>query len=306
LETKNNKLTFNKLKSNFRIVYGDLDAAKQIREVSYYPKETNGYSDRQPQFDAERKRLYFTFDKPVGYGGTDIYYVQMNAEGVASEAVNLGEKVNSIANEMFPSVSVNQLYFSSDLFLGNGGLDVYSSKINGSGFEYPIALGSSINNTVDDFAYHVIDNDSGINKGYLSSNRDGGKGSDDSYSFTTSEIVKEIEISRFTRLKENKSIILPETKLIISTIHGATIDTLITNKLGLHILLTADKNYLFKAEKNGFMDEISRLMLSGVDKSLTTVKDLYLTKIMQINIPTETIYFDLDDARISLTAETQL
>ena len=143
--TEKNKLKFKNSTSNFRIAFGVLNAKKQLKKITYYPKEANGYSYGHPFFDKKTKRLYFISDMPGGSGGTDIYYILMNEKGYSSEPVNLGKKVNSFANEMFPSIFDNQLYFSTDLFIGKGGLDVYSSEIKNNEIEYPLLLNDTIN-----------------------------------------------------------------------------------------------------------------------------------------------------------------
>jgi hypothetical protein len=80
---------------------------------------------------------------------------------------------------MFPFVTNEKIYFASDGHLGLGALDIFESEL-GNSFSLPSNLGPLINSPKDDFAYIV---DEASNRGYFSSNREGGTGDDDIYSF---------------------------------------------------------------------------------------------------------------------------
>jgi len=112
--------------------------------------------------------------------------------GAWGTPVNLGGQLNTSGNEMFPYIADDgTLYFASDGHLGLGGLDIYSttpiktgSKI--TGWTAPENLGYPINTNSDDFNY-VITSDN--KRGYFSSNRPGGQGDDDIYSFTKKGVI---------------------------------------------------------------------------------------------------------------------
>lgn len=137
------------------------------------------YSVKNPAVSADGKTLYFSSNMPGGYGQFDIYKAAINDDGSIGEPVNLGQKVNTEGQEMFPFISSNNtLYFSSNGHLGLGGMDVfYTKEIDGK--MAPIRnVGIPISSNADDFAF-TIDEESG--EGFLSSNRDGGQGGDDIY-----------------------------------------------------------------------------------------------------------------------------
>ncbi len=139
----------------------------------------SNYSVKNPSVSTDGKILYFASDMPGGYGNFDIYKATIAEDGSLGSAINLGQKVNTEGQEMFPYISSNgTLYFSSDGHLGLGGLDVfYTKEIDGK--TAPIRnVGVPVNSNADDFAFN-INEDSG--KGFVSSNRDGGLGSDDVY-----------------------------------------------------------------------------------------------------------------------------
>jgi len=140
------------------------------------------YSSGHPSVNSSRTRLYFTSDKPGGYGGTDIYYCKIHPRGGLSKPINAGPIVNTSGNELFPYVNnEEQLFFSSDGHVGFGQLDVFATILDENGtIKDIINLGKPINSEKDDFGYYALDN--GVD-GYVSSNRKGGKGSDDIYKF---------------------------------------------------------------------------------------------------------------------------
>ncbi|MDT0541074.1 OmpA family protein [Croceitalea sp. P059] len=140
------------------------------------------YSTGHPSVNTERTLLYFSSDRPGGYGGTDIYYAKIHPRGGIGQPINAGPIVNTAGNEMFPYVNnEGQLFFSSDGHLGFGQLDVFGTVADSTGqIKDVINLGKPLNSDKDDFGYYALEN--GID-GYVSSNRKGGKGGDDIYKF---------------------------------------------------------------------------------------------------------------------------
>jgi len=140
-----------------------------------------------PFYDANTGKLYFSAEFDDSYGGTDIYYVYTNNGQIMSAPINLGPRINSPGNEIAPYIFENSLYFSSDIFYGLGGMDVYKSNFQaGDGFGIPVNLGKEINSEKDDFGFIIKNYGDGL-LGYFSSNREGGKGDDDIYAFLVDE-----------------------------------------------------------------------------------------------------------------------
>ncbi len=138
-----------------------------------------------PFYDQKSERLYFAADFQQGYGGTDIYYVITNQGQIMSAPTNLGPRINTPGNEIAPFILDGSLYFSSDVFYGLGGMDVYKSQIYEDGtFSIPANLGPGLNSTADDFGLAIRPAEPGGFEGYLASNRSGGTGGDDLYRFT--------------------------------------------------------------------------------------------------------------------------
>lgn len=132
----------------------------------------NEYSVSDPFISPDGNTLYFSSNMPGGKGGSDIYVCFRTAPGAWSQPLNL-EEINTAGNERSPVFDKNNvMYFSSDGRIGMGGLDVYrksSGIIKNMGYPF--------NSPQDDFSFNPGD----TAVAYLSSNRDGGVGSDDIY-----------------------------------------------------------------------------------------------------------------------------
>jgi hypothetical protein len=140
------------------------------------------YSVGQPCLTSDGKTMYFTSDMLGGFGGADIYMSKNNGNGQWSKPENMGSKVNTEGDEMFPfyEESISMFYFTSNGRYGLGGLDIFSCIYKGMEIDEAKNAGYPLNTQYDDFA--AIVNDSRT-KGYISSNRPGGSGGDDIYAF---------------------------------------------------------------------------------------------------------------------------
>ena len=141
-----------------------------------------------PFFEYATGKLFFAANFPEGYGGTDIYYVYTNDGQIMSSPINLGPRINTAGNEIAPYIYDNSLYFSSDIFYGLGGMDVYKANINADdNFSIPVNLGSGVNTSSDDFGLIIREDGTNGLLGYFASNRAGGKGNDDIYVFNSKQ-----------------------------------------------------------------------------------------------------------------------
>jgi peptidoglycan-associated lipoprotein len=155
-------------------------------EATALPFNTDTVQFGHPCLSSDGKILYFASKMGGGYGGVDIwsctYEQKTNTWG---QPRNLGPQINTEGNEVYPSVSDDgkKLYFSSDYHPGLGGLDLFTADVSPDGkFTKPVEnLKYPINSSYDDFA---IVFEGKRNRGYFSSNREGGKGDDDIWSFS--------------------------------------------------------------------------------------------------------------------------
>ena len=187
--TRNNFLKNNLKKSKKGIVLLKIYKATyekgKYQNIEEVPFNSNNYSTSHPALGHDDKRLYFASDMPGTYGKSDIFYVDLLDNDSYSDPVNLGPLVNTEGRETFPFISAeNKLYFSSDGHIGLGGLDIFISEERLNAFKEAYNVGQPINSQKDDFSF-VINESTKI--GYFASNRAGGKGSDDIYSFKQNE-----------------------------------------------------------------------------------------------------------------------
>ena len=227
----NGKLTFNENGKNalaLGMAEGNGTFRYLLRDLS-----TSFY---YPFYDFDNGKLYFAANFEDSYGGTDIYYVHTNNGLIMSSPVNLGPRINTPGNEIAPYIFENSLYFSSDIFFGLGGMDIYKSEMGEDDFfSIPVNLGQSINSEEDDFGLIIRKNINEGLLGYFSSNRIGGKGDDDIYGFLANEKpgIKTLVIrGEITRL--NSVEVLPKVSVKLLDAENKQIREVYTNADGTY------------------------------------------------------------------------
>lgn len=152
----------------------------QWDSVAKLPFCDPNYNFLHPTISADNDLMIFASDMPGGFGGMDLYAVTLE-NGKWTKVVNLGGAVNSEGNEVFPYLAADgTLYFASDGHGGYGKLDLFYTTRRLGEWTAPVNLGVPFNSPKDDFGF-IVDRDN--RNGYFSSNRDGGFGEDDIYSF---------------------------------------------------------------------------------------------------------------------------
>lgn len=160
---------------------------------SYLPINDSLAWDGSPSFSRDGKTLYFASNRPGGSGGIDLYRTNMDASGRFSKPVNMGKDINSAGDDMFPYVAEdNKLYFASDGHPGLGKLDIFVAT-RSQGVISIENLGLPFNSPQDDFGLIFYED---LNKGFLSSNRAGGKGDDDIYYFFSPETPDSTDLAK--------------------------------------------------------------------------------------------------------------
>lgn len=150
--------------------------------------------------------LFFSADDPEGKGGYDLYWIKrINDQwGVP---VLLPERINTSGHEKFPAFHNDTLYFSSDTHVGMGGLDIFRTYLMSDGtWSPPQNMKAPVNSGADDF-YFMVDpyaepKGKILQKGYFSSSRAGGAGSDDIYVFEKVRIEPEVVTEAETEVEE--------------------------------------------------------------------------------------------------------
>ena len=152
-----------------------------IQELSIDQKD---YDYAHPSISVDGNKLYFASNRPGGFGGMDLWVVEKAGDSWGAP-VNLGPNINSAAHEIFPFIHADgTLFYSSNGHNSMGGLDIFFSKELEGSYVQPVNLGERFNTESDDLSF-IIDRDK--RNGYFASNREGGKGQDDIYSFFIDE-----------------------------------------------------------------------------------------------------------------------
>ena len=165
------------------------------------------YNTGHPCISSDGKRMYFASDRIGGSGGVDIWYSEKLGEewGVP---VNMGEKVNTPGNEMYPFVNRDSvLYFSSNGHPGLGGYDLFYCRLAPSGPTAVLNLGYPLNTRFDDRNLFLLPDDS---TGFFVSDRPGGQGSDDIYGCTVHAPMQRISghvVNKTTREPINGALV---------------------------------------------------------------------------------------------------
>lgn len=295
-----------------QIHFSTLTNNEWSKPVSFEFNNT-GYSVGHPCLSEDGKTMYFTSDMPGGFGGTDLYKTTQFESGFWSKPMNLGNQINTESNEMFPFYDEQSkiLYFSSDGHMGIGGLDefyFYNNEV--------VNLGSPFNSRQDDFALIVNSNSQ---KGYFTSNRDSGKGSDDIYSVQfTDKIAKEIRIEGIAKTKDVRQ--LSDVVVTLLDEKGSLIQSADTKEDGkFSFKVLADKKFTLKGNKAGYLEGVNTAQTFGQDSVVNSdlmlainPKNAVEVEIIEVSadlgkiIKLKPIYFDYDMYNIREDAAKEL
>ncbi|SKB95759.1 WD40-like Beta Propeller Repeat [Parapedobacter luteus] len=255
------------------------------------------YSVGHAAFSPGGDTLYFASDMPGGHGKTDIWYCVQQADGSWGAPANCGPVINSAGDELFPNVGPDgSLYYSSDGFAGMGGLDVFKATGSGRAWDVPRNMRYPVNSAGDDFAYVVnFDSEAGI-AGYLSSNRKGGVGNDDIYSFTF-EKPKIIIILKGTTSDKATGERLPVTAVTLYDGSREIVAKKSSDGSGrFEFTLHPGQRYTVLGQKEGYHADSAKVTTEGVTKSDTLEVALLLAPVFKPGdtFELEDIYYDFD------------
>ncbi|HNX12894.1 MAG TPA: OmpA family protein [Paludibacteraceae bacterium] len=156
---------------------------KNLTNIEGFNFNSKEYNTAHPAISADGKRLYFSSDMPGGQGGMDLWVVE-KVNDAWGQVKNLGKKINTPGNEVFPCITENNnLYFSSNGLEGIGGLDIFCVALDEAGKlkDSVRNMGAHLNSTADDFGITFYP---GEKKGFFSSNRNSYDLNDEIFEFT--------------------------------------------------------------------------------------------------------------------------
>ena len=299
---RRNKLDYDRKGTTHLKLYKATLVDGSWKNIVELPFNDDYFSNGHPALSADNTKLYFVSDREGGYGNTDIYEVDILDNGKYSEPKNLGPKLNTAGREMFPYVAKDStFYFSSDGYLNLGLLDIYKSNILKDENAGPENLGAPYNSGYDDFAFYISDTSK---TGYFSSNRPGGKGSDDIYTFNAEPCQQKI-IGIARNIKTNEPLSNVEVKLINKA--GKIIATVMTTETGaFEFDADCDNNYTVLGSKKDYKDALKEVA-TNLENGKVNNADLYLTPLIDDNqIVVNPIFFDFDKWNIRTDAEYEL
>ena len=284
-------------------------------DIVEVPFNSDQYNVAHPALSPDEKYLYFASDMPGSFGNSDIFRVEILGDNQYGTPENLGNIINTAGRESFPYISKdNVLYYSSDGIPGLGGLDIFAAKFNADGStSKPVNIGMPGNSADDDFCF-VFNSDSKI--GFLTSNRPGGKGKDDIYSFREDKpllfscqknikgIVKDAKTKAV--IADAKVILSDKVMKEVSTDQSKTDGTFTFEKVNCndsHYYLRGEKEKYETAEVNvtvGKDEVVYEILLNP--RQVAIEKGMDLAKVFEI----KEIKFDYNKANIRPDAEVEL
>ena len=315
--TQNNYLKGKKRENAKKITFFKIYKAKLIDKewsnVEELPFDSDNYSVGHPALSPDEKTLYFASDMPGTKGQSDIFKCIIDEDGNYGIPENLGSKINTEGRESFPFISEeNELYFASDGHPGLGGLDIFVVEIAKDGSYKKIKnIGEPANSSDDDFGFLI---NSETRRGFLTSNREGGKGSDDIYQFLETKSLKcNQELYGIVTDLESGNI-LSNAKVSLFDAKFKLLTTYLSDINGhYNFEVDCENDYYIRAEKveyTTFEKRINILNETGkteipiqLEKTIKEVKNGDdLAKTFGIKI----IYFDLDKSNIREDAAIEL
>jgi outer membrane protein OmpA-like peptidoglycan-associated protein/tetratricopeptide (TPR) repeat protein len=296
-----------------KIYKATLDADKwvNITELSFNSDE---YSVSHPALSADEKTLYFASNMPGTLGQSDLFKVEIKSDGSFGAPTNLGNVINTEGRETFPMVtSENELYFASNGHPGLGGLDVFVAKTQADGSYKKVEnVGEPVNSSKDDFGYLINDK---TRLGYVSSNREGGKGGDDIYSFKE---LKKLECEQLLSVVVTDKLTGLPIEFATVTLSDSSFNKLLeakTDAYGVFKFGNVDcgTKYYIKTEKNDY-NTSENVVITGQENGETLVPIALEKSIIPINVEDDIakifgiriIYFDLDKSFIRPDAAVEL
>ena len=252
--TRNNYIDGKKGKDENKVTLiklykAELGKDNKWTNITELPFNSNNYSTAHPALSPDEKTLYFASDMPGSIGESDIYKVTINPNGGYGPPENLGNSINTEGKETYPYLtSENEIYFASDGHPGLGGLDVFVGDIDNSGKVSNIQnVGADVNSPKDDFAY-IIDPET--RRGFFSSNKEGGQGSDDIYKFIETKRLKCVQELYGVITDAETGAVLPGAKVTLYDDQMNLKNSAAADGAGLYsFAVDCGKTYYVRAEK---------------------------------------------------------
>jgi peptidoglycan-associated lipoprotein len=236
-----------------------------------------------PALSSDELMIIFSSDRAGGIGGKDLWMAtREKADGDFGRPVNLGPKINTVGDEMFPFLRGDTvLYFASNRLPGMGGLDVFKSTLKDEEWGAPVNMKPPINSSSDDFDL-VFRQDQ--ESGFFSSNRKGGRGGDDVYAFIQPPII--FKLSGVVK-DELTLLYIESARIKMVGTDGSSVEAK-TDTKGFYSFsesqIKQNTTYELVVTKDGFFNTNGKITTVGLEGSKDFIQDFMLQ-----HIPTEAI-----------------
>lgn len=262
-----------------------------------------GYKTMHPTLSPDGSVLYFSSNRPGGFGKMDLWYINIDDDGrPAGNPINMGSLFNTSEDEVTPFFHyyTSTLYFSSDGHPGYGGLDVFRSTFNSDSlWSKPKNMGTPVNSSKDD-AYFVMERSQ--QHGFVSSDRKECADCSGGACYRIYSIDKEPNVYdlRGTVYNAETNAIIPNALLTFKDIRGNREEFyLITDAEGKYFTPLEEGWDLFiKAQKNKFFGDGGNVTTVGILETTHFIKDFFLSPIPAGDIVIPGIEYDYDKATL--------
>lgn len=249
-------------------------------------------TDGHPAISADELTIIFSSDRKGGQGGKDLWIAtRKTASDDFNKPLNLGNLVNTQGDEVFPFLrNDTTLYFASNGHPGLGGLDIFRSVFRNGQWTAPVNLEVPVNSSSDDFAMIFKP---GEDEGFFTSNRKGGKGGDDLYSFINPPLVFSLQ----GNVKDDRTLqFIPMASVKLVGSDGTSVEAK-TDPKGFYSFsksqIKPNTTYDLTVIKEGYFNKKARETTVGVEKNKDFVIDFILEPIPEKPVVLPDILYDL-------------
>lgn len=274
------------------------------------PVVNTDYWESAPSLSPDKKDLYFSSDRPDGYGGRDIWISHKNDNGKWGKPINLGPDVNTTADEScaFMYADNETLFFNSNGHPGYGQTDLFfSKKQTDSTWGEPVNLGYPVN-TINDEGSLIVAADG--KTAYYASDAAGSRGALDLYSFQLREDIRPPKTFwvKGQVFDEKTKAGLPSSVELTDINTGQVISKVQTDETGNYLTtLPIGKNYAFNVKRKGYLFFSAHYDLSSNLPDTIFKADIPLQPIAEgANIVLNNIFFDSKKTELKAASQVEL
>ncbi len=251
-----------------------------------------------PAISPDGDWLYFVSDMPGGLGGMDIWRMAIGSRG-NGELENLGEPINTVGDEMFPTFRSNgELYFSSDGHPGMGGLDLFRAVQDSTGAWSVENMGYPMNSSGDDFGMTFL---GPHNSGFFSSSRGDARGWDHIFSFVCPEVIQTVR----GWVYEKDGYELPEGLVYMVGNDGTNLKISVRGDGSFVQVIQPNVDYVFLGTCKGYLNHKEELR---IDTSSVSNEYVLQFPLASITAPVliRNVYYEFDRAEITPSSSLAL